>query len=405
MYFKCMALALVQAMGVGSAWAQSGTSLDTLFEAAWARQPEAASAPARERAAAARQAAAHSWLADGPALEALTKTDRWHRNDGSRELDVAVALPLWLPGERDRSQRLAQAEAEQQQWRTQAARLRVAQMVRDAWWQGQRARVAVELADSRSRNAQQLAADVLRRVKAGDLARADQVQADGAVAAARAAQADANGVRAAAVQQMVALAGREAGEGDGAEVLPVEAAVPLDRHPAVQALRTQADAARRAAELALARRRGNPELTVGATHERSGRGETAAQALTVGVRIPLGSSSRYEAQWTQAQAEADEAEAQWRVERDRVQADVRTAQARYHAAQAQREAAQTRARLALEARGFFQKSFALGESDLPTRLRIEQEAVEAERQAALARIDEAAAISALRQALGLLPAQ
>ena len=66
-------------------------------------------------------------------------------------------------------------------------------------------------------------------------------------------------------------------------------------------------------------------------------------------------------------------------------------------------AAERRARLASESRGFFDKSFRLGETDLPTRLRIEAEAVEAQRQAASARIELAAAISQWRQALGLLP--
>ena len=47
----------------------------------------------------------------------------------------------------------------------------------------------------------------------------------------------------------------------------------------------------------------------------------------------------------------------------------------------------------------------MGETDLPTRLRIELEASEAERQDARARIDLAAAVSAYRQALGLLPEQ
>ncbi len=45
----------------------------------------------------------------------------------------------------------------------------------------------------------------------------------------------------------------------------------------------------------------------------------------------------------------------------------------------------------------------LGEADWPTRLRVELDAVQAERQLARARIDAAAAISSLRQALGLLP--
>ncbi|HET6787677.1 MAG TPA: transporter, partial [Aquabacterium sp.] len=72
-------------------------------------------------------------------------------------------------------------------------------------------------------------------------------------------------------------------------------------------------------------------------------------------------------------------------------------------AQTQRDAALARARLAQETQAFFDKSFKWGETDLPTRLRIAQEAQEATRQAALAQIDVAAAVSALRQAAGLLP--
>ncbi|HRM95268.1 MAG TPA: transporter, partial [Alicycliphilus sp.] len=49
------------------------------------------------------------------------------------------------------------------------------------------------------------------------------------------------------------------------------------------------------------------------------------------------------------------------------------------------------------------KAFSLGEADWPTRLRVEQDALLAERQWQRARVDAAAAISALRQALGLLP--
>ncbi|MBP9232709.1 MAG: transporter, partial [Phenylobacterium sp.] len=73
------------------------------------------------------------------------------------------------------------------------------------------------------------------------------------------------------------------------------------------------------------------------------------------------------------------------------------------AARARLDATEQRARLANESRGFFEKSFRLGETDLPTRLRIEAEAAEAEREAARARVELAASVSALRQALGLLP--
>jgi cobalt-zinc-cadmium efflux system outer membrane protein len=119
--------------------------------------------------------------------------------------------------------------------------------------------------------------------------------------------------------------------------------------------------------------------------------------------VPFGAGPRNEARVATAQADAIEAQAQLTLERDRIQADQRSAAARIDAARAQLDAAQRRARLARESRGFFDKSFQLGESDLPTRLRIEAEAVEAERQEARSRIGLAAAISAWRQSLGLLP--
>jgi len=87
----------------------------------------------------------------------------------------------------------------------------------------------------------------------------------------------------------------------------------------------------------------------------------------------------------------------------RIAAEKEASRLRVDLARAQLAAAERRAQLAHESRGFFDKSFRLGETDLPTRLRIEAEAVDARRQAAAARIEVAAAISQWRQALGLLP--
>ena len=96
-------------------------------------------------------------------------------------------------------------------------------------------------------------------------------------------------------------------------------------------------------------------------------------------------------------------EAQLAVEQERIAAEIDAARQREEAARAWLAAAEQRAQLANESRGFFEKSFRLGETDLPTRLRIEGEASEAEREAARARVELAASVSALRQALGLLP--
>ncbi|NBW80069.1 MAG: transporter, partial [Betaproteobacteria bacterium] len=132
-------------------------------------------------------------------------------------------------------------------------------------------------------------------------------------------------------------------------------------------------------------------------------GERYGQTVQVGIRLPFGAGPRYDARIATAQAEAIEVQSQLTLEKDRIQADQHAAAARVEASRIQLNAAQRRAQLARESRGFFDKSFKLGETDLPTRLRIEAEAVEAERQEARSQVDLAASISVWRQSLGLLP--
>ncbi|MFZ2650849.1 MAG: TolC family protein, partial [Burkholderiaceae bacterium] len=164
-------------------------TLKQAVDAAWQRQPEARSADARRQAADAQHAIAKSWTAEPLALELSARTDQLSGNHGGREYVAGVAAPLWLPGERGRAQALAQAEIGLVDTKLAAARWRLAGTVREAWWAAQRAALETVLVQARLVNAEQLAADVVRRVRAGDLSRADQLQAEGAVAAAQSALA------------------------------------------------------------------------------------------------------------------------------------------------------------------------------------------------------------------------
>lgn len=382
-------------------------TLRQAFDAAWARQPEAMALQARRDAARAQLQAAQSWTPEPAAVEVSNKTDRLNRNAGARELEVGIAVPLWLPGERGRSAALADAEAAAIESRATAAQLRVAASVREAWWQWQRARIEADSARDQLDNARRIAADVARRTKAGDLARADQHQADGALAAAESGLVQAEAGLAAALQHLRALAGGASFADDASaassEQIPDAVSGEADTHATLQELKDRAAVAERAAALAATQSRANPELMLATTRDRGAFGEASQQTITLGVRIPFGGGPRHEARSANARAEAAEVQAQLALERERLGAEREAARLRVEASRTQLAAAERRAQLARESRGFFDKSFRLGETDLPTRLRIEAEAAEAERQAARTRIELAAAISAWRQALGLLP--
>lgn len=168
-------------------------------------------------------------------------------------------------------------------------------------------------------------------------------------------------------------------------------------------MQAQAQVARSAAELAATQKRANPELLLATTRSKGQAGERYQQTVTLGVRIPLGAGARSQAREATALADAVDAEARTAIAQSRLAAETQAARTRLAALQAQRQAMARNAGLARETLAFYEKSFRLGEADLPTRLRVELEAAQAQRQLARLRIDEAAAVSALRQALGLLP--
>ena len=386
------------------------TTLKQAFLAAWRRQPEAQSRQARAEAASAHRQAANSWTPEPPSLELAVKSDRLNPNLGSREIEAAVALPLWLPGERARTFVLADAHVRAGASAVLAAQLRTAARVRESYWQWQRTQGEHALALERLGHARQLAADVAKRFQAGDLARADQHQAEGAVANTEALLAEAVSATGVAFHQLRALTGAAPVAALDtramAEPMPEafnEGAALDSRHAALAALIDRADVARRAAELALVQTRSNPEMTLALGADRGSAGEPYQQSMALGIRIPLGSDSRSQARRSTAQAELIEAEVQLDLDRTRLQSEVDSARSRLESAQTQAKASDQRAQLARESLGFFQKSYRLGETDLPTRLRIELDAAEAQRQASRARIELAAAVSNLRQALGLLP--
>lgn len=381
-------------------------TLKQAVEITWARQAESRSVSARRDAASASVQAARSWTPEPMAMELSLKTDRFTSNNGGREVVAGLSAPLWLPGERQRSTALAQAEQQAIEGRMAVALWRTAGAVRDAWWALHLAHIDMAAAQARQTAAQQLASDVNRRVKAGDLARADEHQAEAALAAAQAQMAAAVATQARTRQALRTLLGKAPEAALPADVEPVPSVsidVLIGAHPVMRELAEKAEIARRAQDLASAQKRANPELAVQASRDRGAFGERYGQSLTVGVRLPFGSDDRRQAKVAQAAADQIEAETQLINERERLFAEADAAAAQVAGSRAAAEAATRRAALAGQARGYYAKSFSLGETDLPTRLRIELEAAEAERQAARAGIELAQAISAWRQALGLLP--
>ncbi|HYD63343.1 MAG TPA: TolC family protein [Noviherbaspirillum sp.] len=383
----------------GSAFASS-PSLRDAVEAAWGRQPESSAHTARQEEMAAKRDAASALFPAPPSIALAQRTDRFNQNRGDRETEAELTAPVWMPGTRDSAQRLAAAETAFLDTSTLSARLRLAGEVRDTYWQARLAQNDRAVSVRKADEAALLMQDVERRLKAGEAARVDANQAQGAERLARASLADAEARAFRTLKAFTALTGL-AQLPESGDRLPEERA--SGDHPQLSALEANLQVQRAKLAQASAERREPPEVSVGMRRERPTFGEAYENSVRLAVRIPLAAQSRNAPRITAANAELIEAETALARERERIQAEVDTAKAELMHAQQIEKLAEERYQLASDTKALYAKAFRLGELDLPTRLRSENEFFDAELSLSRARLETGRAISRINQALGLLP--
>lgn len=392
------ALALAFALAVSlSAQAQTSPSLRSAVEAAWALSPQAQALVNRQAEFDARVSAASSLLSGPPSISLSHRTDRPTRNGGLRESEAALAFPIWSPGVRSATATSLQADRQAFDQELVLAKIRLAADVRELAAQAALARNEAQVAQRKQQEAALLAADVGRRVRVGEVARLDLLQAQAVRSQAAAAQAQAESAAARVNAQWRALTGLN----DVAELDEAEGGV--RESPALLA----ADSRLRAAQAKLALmeidRRDPMEVGVGVTRERSAFGAASDTSVRVTLRVPFGTYGRNAPRLAAARAELDAAQADAMATARSVKADQESAASELDAARRAETLAADRARLSTEAQTLVGKSYRLGESDLPTRLRADSERFDAELAHARARVDTRRAISKLNQAFGILP--
>ncbi len=376
---------------------------DTLREAverAWARQPAAQAQRTRGEEFTAKRDAAGAAFPEPPSFRIGNRNDRLNRNDGAREWEAEIALPLWLPGEQARQNSIANAEQDQYDTSLAATKLKVAGEVRDAYWQARLAENELILARRKAQEAAVLAADVERRVKAGDLARVEFNQAQGAERLARATLIETE-IKAFKAQQAFAVL-------TNMTALPaveenIAAAPSLGDHSLLVSLQRVVVTAQAKLSQASQSLRNNPEIEFGVRRERNAFDDPYANSLQMRLRIPFATDARNKPRIAAANAELIEAQATYGVEHIRVAAEIEATRRELEQARIVAKLSEARFALAADTQRLLAKAFAMGELDLVTRLRAENEHFESELNFTRAKLDAARAISRLNQALGVLP--
>jgi outer membrane protein TolC len=386
-------------------------ALKDAVERAWIRTQQADVQAVRTAELDARERVNGAWFPDSPVVGADIRRDLppWVEpfgtqqapERGTNEVEVGVAVPLWLPGQRDAQSRVIARDRVELDARAVNDRLTVAGEVREAVWSAIRARSASLLATERRDAAAALERDVARRVAAGDLARTDLLLAQSELLAARAAIAQAEGDERGALDAYALLVGVRTLPHDALENVPTNAT--LDRNPALVVAMERIAAARARLDLAQTVRRDSPTLSIVPRFDREVYGGDYRNTVRVGISIPLDTEVRNAPRIAAANTAYSEAQVSALSTRRALEAAIARARSAANAAAARATIAELQRQVADENLALIDRAFRLGERGLVDLLRVRAIAREAQIASELARSELGLARARLNQTLGVLP--
>ncbi|WP_245257141.1 TolC family protein [Methylocystis rosea] len=390
---------------------RSGGVLAKHLEMAVLIDAQSRSLEAQFRAISARYATVNSLTPGSPYVAGYQRNAAAGNLRNYNETELEVGMPLWLPGQRDALAGTVNTGLFEVEERLALRRLEVAGVLRDAWWNAQRAAREVSVARNRVATARDIGADMTRRVELGDAAQTDALLAKNETLAAETELAQSEGAVKVAQVTYMALTGGAPPSGALESVRP---AIDIEEHPSLRAPRAALARARAQAELVDATPIDNPEIGIFGRQEHNDQYSTdpsqqisdqRTDATTVGVRlrIAIPTAGRNEPRRAEALAEMDRATAEYERAKRVVLAEIKAA--RESLAAARRAATFANARLVVANDQFelSRKAFKLGELSAFDLYRVRQIQLDAQRMEANAEINVGVAISRLNQAQGYAP--
>ncbi len=404
-YARCggLLLILVALLCPPGLRAESGPpTLAQAVQAAFERYPEAGLAQViNEQGAAIRQQAS-ALLAGDPALVLRHESDAVTDDNGFRQWEGGLEMPLWLPGQRQQRSRVADATQGEGAATQRLQRWQVAGEIRELLWSLKAAAAELELAARALQGTRALERDVDRRVAAGELARMDLILAQKETLAREIEHSAAAAQHSALLTQYRSVTGLTAVPAELSETPTAVADIAGD-HPALDAARVSAERSRAERDQVRGEKRASPVLTLGGKSERPESGLSYDNAVILEVNVPLGTAGQAAPRSAAAERGLAEALASVaRAHRD-LEQDLNLARNARRQAQQTVQLAQRQQQLAAEGLRLAQRAFELGENSLFVVLEARRQALAAERTLRVSELELGRAVARYNQALGVIP--
>lgn len=345
---------------------------------------------------------ASSLLADNPALMIRHENDSVGSDNGFRQWEGGLEMPMWLPGQRDRRGKvadLAEGEADAvrklQIWR-------MAGQIRELLWSLYIAESERALARQALEKVKALEADIAKRVAAGELARTDLILSQKETLAREAVRVSADTAYEVVLQNYRLATGLT---DVPAQIDENKASINTidDGHPALVAARFSSERMRAERDQVRGEKYANPLLFVGSKTEKPASGLSYDTALIVEVNVPLGTSVHAAPRTASAELRLSEAVSELATVRRELENSLIEAAAELQRTGMAVDLTGRQLQLASEGMRLTRRSFELGESDVFMLLQAGVQALESEHDLRISRLKQGRALSRYNQALGVIP--
>lgn len=403
---RALLLGVVVSLPLGASGAPPGAppsalgTLRSLVEQAWLRSPSARGIVARQGEIDAARDLSDSWIAGQPVLGLSQRDGRWSNQNGVRESEVSMSAPFWTPGQRTARRSLADQSGIELQSQMRKVRLEIAGQVRERLWDAAASQALLEVKESHLRYSGELADEVRRRVRAGELARIDALLAEQEVEAARIAVEQAMAEAHANLSKLRILTGASVALPPEPEPLAATADIQNVRLDAARATESRTQAALR---LAQASRSAPSTLSLSVRSERDLAVGAPKRSLGLSLQVPIGTAGRNRPVEAEAQTQLAVAAAEARQAEEVMQAELDLARRQLEHARAALGAADARVRSMQEHQQLIDKAFRLGERGLVDLLRSRALALEAQMAQRQQQVALGRAHAQFNQASGVLP--
>jgi outer membrane protein TolC len=354
------------------------------------------------------QQQAKGWLGGDPSISLLHYNDRFASNNGYREWETELELPLWLPGEKSARQRVSDGYFSEAEADLKLLTWKVAGDVQELAWDVYLAQATRKQTYEQWQSTLALENNINRRVKAGELARSDNLLAQQSTLGDEAIYQN-------ALSQLQRA--KNAWQNyTGLTIVPVQnktrvrvnlhsldEKTVLSQHPLLESTSARTDRTRAQRDDSRIKRRNNPVLGLYTKSERAFESASYENSIGVQISVPFGTRSYAAPRLAEAEAALTEVQVQHLATERSILLQQKQALEELNKTETQLKLATQSNQVAEQRLRLSQRGFDLGETELYLLLLTREQANKKALELEKIKIERQRAINRYNHSYGVIP--